>query len=108
MKEIFTAQDFTRVGFYESVLKEAGIRCFIQNFNSQYSPIALPSPHSLPRLCIIDDEDFDDAIELLEPFQNQPIPSAMSVEWKCQACGEQVPAEFDSCWKCGVPKSGNS
>ena len=104
MKEIFTAQDFTRVGFYESVLKEAGIRCFIQNFNSEYFPIALPS---LPRLCIIDDQDYDDAMELLAPFQNQPISAVASTEWKCPACGETVPAEFASCWKCGEQSAEN-
>lgn len=103
MKEVFVHQDFTRVGFYESVLKEAGIRCFIQNATTHNLLTGLPSPLFFPKLCVIDDGDYDDAIALLEPLHNQPLPGAPDAkEWTCPKCHESVPPEFGSCWQCGT------
>lgn len=106
MIEIFTHHDFTRVGYYESVLKEAGIRCFIQNANSHNLLTGIPSPLFYPKLCIIDDDDFDRALELLKPLNNQnSVVPIDAVEWTCASCGESVPAEFGSCWQCGTMQS---
>ena len=122
MIQLFTHQDFTRVGFYESVLKEAGIRCFVQNASTQnylgavmgglVGGILSASLHStlpmfLPQLWIIDDDDFDAAIELLKPFHDPAPPDMLLAEdWKCPQCGESVPAGFESCWQCGAVMEG--
>jgi hypothetical protein len=101
MKEIFSDADYTRVGYFESVLKEAGIRCFIQNAYSHNLLTGIPAPLFYPKLCILDDEDFDAALALLNPLHQKDIPgTAPRADWICAHCGESVPAGFDQCWKC--------
>ncbi len=97
MREIFSDPDYTRVGYFESVLKEAGIRCFIQSANT-YN---LTGIKTYPGLCIIDDEDYEAALGLLEPLHQKQICEAVpQTDWKCPHCGESVPGEFDQCWNC--------
>ncbi|HEY2573005.1 MAG TPA: DUF2007 domain-containing protein [Verrucomicrobiaceae bacterium] len=101
MKEIYSHPDYTRVGYFESVLKEAGIRCFIQNATTHNLLTGIPSHLFYPKLCIIDDEDLDTALELLLPLQEKAIPHGGShSDWVCPHCGETVPAGFEQCWKC--------
>lgn len=102
MKEIFSDPDYTRVGYYESVLKEAGIRCFVQNAYSHNLLTGIPSHLFYPKLCIVDDGDLEAALELLKPLRQMEAPSAPPrADWTCPQCGEQVPGGFDRCWKCG-------
>ena len=107
MKEIYSHPDYTRVGYFESVLKEAGIRCYVQNATTHNLLTGIPSHLFYPKLCIIDDEDLDAAIELLKPLQEKADPmSAGLSEWVCRGCGETVPAGFETCWKCEATRPG--
>jgi hypothetical protein len=100
MREVFVDQDHTRVGFYKSVLDEAGIPNFIRNENSNNSLTELPSPLFFPALCVVRDEDYDEAMQILgEIYYAQPSPAA---DWRCPKCSEEVPGTFDSCWHCGA------
>ncbi len=103
MKEIFTHPDFTRVGHCQAILEEAGIPCFIRNENSQNLLSGLPDMACQPVLCVTDDADAERAKELLRDFivTERAIESEEnSAEWKCPQCGETVPGNFGSCWKC--------
>ena len=62
----------------------------------------IPSHLFYPKLCIIDDEDLDAALELLGPLHEKGNPQVASAgpDWTCPQCGESVPAGFDQCWKC--------
>jgi hypothetical protein len=44
MKEIYVHQDYTRVGFYKSILDEAGIPNLVRNEATHSSMSELPSP----------------------------------------------------------------
>ncbi len=100
MREVFVNQDHARVGFYKSILDEAGIANFIRNENSNNSLAEMPSPVFFPALCVIHDEDYDRAMQILgEIYYAAPSQAA---DWRCQKCGEEVPGTFDSCWKCGA------
>lgn len=101
MKEIYSHPDYTRVGYLESVLKEAGIRCFVRNAMTHNLLTGIPSHLFYPKLCIIDDGDLDAAIELLKPLQERESPGPVGEsDWICPHCGETVPAGFEQCWKC--------
>ena len=103
MKEIYVHKDFTRVGHCRSILEEAGIPCFIRNENSYHMLADIPIPHFYPALCVTDDADAERAVELLRDFLAGEVRSAQaeeSPEWKCPQCGETVPGNFGSCWKC--------
>ncbi len=103
MRDVFSHHDFTLVGHYKGVLDEAGIPCFIRNEGSLNQLTAMPDNLSLPALAVTNDEDYDRAIELLRAFMQAPEPS--TADWKCAKCGETVPGNFDSCWKCGTPRA---
>lgn len=98
MKEVFNHQEFERVGLYQSVLDEAGIPNFIRNENSNNLITGLPSPLFTPALFVVEDSDYGKAMEILGALQDA-TPS-QAADWRCPKCGEEVPGNFDSCWKC--------
>lgn len=99
MKELYTSMDSSRIGFYKSVLDEAGIVCFIQNEIGAQT-LNVISPIFQPTLCIVDDSRFEEAVELLKPH-HYPEETASS-DWTCPKCGEDNPAGFEVCWNCAA------
>jgi len=102
MKELYTSMDSSRIGFYKSVLDEAGIVCFIQN-DAGAQTLNVISPIFQPTLCIVDDSRYDEAIELLKPH-HYPEAGPETAEWTCEKCGESNPGEFEVCWNCEAEK----
>ena len=100
MREVYTSQDTTQVGFYKSILDEAEIPSFIRNQNCSFPGTS--GPLFFPALCVLDDDDYDEAIRLLKSSQN---PAASSgIEWKCSSCAEMNPSNFELCWQCQVTR----
>ncbi len=105
MREIFVNQDHARVGFYQSVLEEAGIRTFIRNeFATNITE--MPSALFFPTLCVLDDDDFEEAMQLLGPIYGEA--TAQAVDWTCPKCNEVVPGNFEVCWQCSTLRPGLS
>jgi len=112
MREVFSSPDGTLIGLFQSILDEAGIPYFVRNDTANQTgavglltPI-LPLPDFWPALCVVHDEDYPAAMELLRAARDAP-PSNRE-DWKCPACGETVPANFASCWNCGAEHSVSS
>lgn len=103
MREVFVNQDHARVGFYKSVLDQAGIANFIRNELGN-NITELPSPIFFPALCVMQDEDYDEAMRILGEIYYQPPSQAP--DWACAQCREEVPGTFDSCWHCGELRPG--
>lgn len=103
MRQVFVDQDFTRVGYFRSVLEEAGIPTFIRNELSNNSLTEMPSPIFFPTLCVVNDDDYDEAMKLLSAIYYASGNTAP--EWSCPACHESVPGNFDCCWNCGHDRS---
>jgi hypothetical protein len=102
MREIYSSQDVTEVGYYKSLLDEAGISSFIRN-ESAGNP-AIAGAMFLPTLCLIEDKDYEEAIRILKSKQvNAPVAG---VDWICPSCSEKNPSNFDSCWKCDSLRPG--
>ena len=99
MREIFSHQDYTRVGYYKSILDDAGIANFIRNEYAHNTMTQIVNKLYLPTLCVAADEEYDRAMQILSAMQNPP-PCEIA-DWCCPKCGEGVPGNFDSCWKCG-------
>lgn len=99
MREVFVHQDFTRVGYYHSILQEAGITAFIRN--ERVSSAEAPAPAFFPSVCVINDEDYERALTLLREV-HQPAENDLP-DWHCAKCNEDVPGNFQVCWKCGEP-----
>ena len=60
----------------------------------------MPSPLFFPALCVVHDDDYDRAMQILGEIYYSP-PSQAS-DWRCPKCSEEVPGNFDSCWQCGA------
>ena len=71
MREVFVNQDHARVGFYKSILDQAGIANFVRN-ESANNITEMPSPIFFPALCVIHDEDYDKAMAVLREMRGQP------------------------------------
>jgi hypothetical protein len=98
MKEVFATADSALVGLYQSVLEDAGISSFVDNFDN---PELQPFCH--PRLFVVNDEDFEAAMQILTTTRAKDLPTAR--EWKCSHCREMVPANFTNCWNCESARS---
>jgi hypothetical protein len=100
MREVFTNQDFTQVGYYKSILDEAGISSFVRNENA-IGAVGAVFP---PSLCVTDDSDYDEAIRILK--SRQYIEPTFVADWTCPSCSEKNPGNFEICWNCNAPRPG--
>ena len=112
MKEVFRNADSVLVGFYQSILEEAGIQTFVGNTSSQQALVAgimtafFPLPLFFPVLYVLNDADYVEAMTILRDLKN--APAAVEAEWTCQNCGQPVPGNFTTCWKCLASKSDDT
>lgn len=106
MREVFNHQEYTRVGFYKSVLDEAGIPNFIRNQYTNHLITSMPSALFFPSLCIVNDEEYDEAMQILGAIHD--APQSQAADWRCPKCNEEVPGNFDSCWQCGAVRADSS
>jgi hypothetical protein len=104
VKEVFRNADHAQVSILGAILENEGILCFTQNSATQQSlikgmlPAFFPLPDFWPALCVVNDDDYPEAMKVLtELRKSDPSPAP---EWKCASCGETVPDNFASCWKC--------
>lgn len=102
MKEVFRHSSPAQVSLFKTVLENAGIACFIRNADTQQAIVAslitaiIPVPEFWPTLCVMHDEDYPAAMELLREAGEPDGP-----EWTCPKCGKPVPGNFAVCWNCG-------
>ena len=101
MKDLFREFDFTKVGFYQSVLESQGIETFVKNRDvSGLAGEASIMPDLWPTLCVVRDEDYDRAMAAIrERLVDRNSPE--QEEKICSACGEVNPGNFEICWSCG-------
>jgi hypothetical protein len=102
MRDLYTSMDSARLGFYRSVLEEAGIAAFIRNENLAQVTNMLAMVLQ-PTLCVVNDNDYEEALALLKPYHFQAATNNTE-DWLC-ACNESNPATFDLCWNCGAARS---
>jgi hypothetical protein len=105
MRKIYENADFTRVGYFQSILEEAGIPTFLKNLGASMGMGEIPFVEVYPELWIVNDVDYERAIDVLEPYYQHEAEAANAPEWICSACGVEVDGGFDECWKCGAMKS---
>jgi hypothetical protein len=100
MREVFSSPDPTEVGYYKSMLDEAGISCFIRNESA--NSIGLVGAMFFPALCVIEDADYDESLRILKSRQ---VPQASdAADWTCPSCSEKNPGNFELCWKCNAAR----
>jgi len=101
MKDLFSEFDFTKVGYFESVLESQGIKTFIRNRDlAGLAGEASIMPELWPTLCVVNDEDYLKAMEVIRTTITENAARA-DTEIACAGCGETNPGNFDLCWSCG-------
>lgn len=100
MKMLYSSSDRTTVGALLSALEAAGIECELRNDAMQAN---FPGAAFYPEIWLLKDEDVSRAAELRDA-QLARAPLAQT-PWACRACGEQLEAQFLSCWKCGANRN---
>lgn len=104
MIEVFRNADSALVGLYQSILEDAKIQTYVRNDSTQQALVAdlataiFPLPIFFPTLCVVNDEDYPTALEIIRGLKAES--SSPGESWACAQCGEAVPANFDTCWNC--------
>ncbi|GEM_PF-425147 len=101
MKELFREQDYTKVGYFQSVIEAEGIATIVRNKHLTMSGLTeIPIPEFFPALCVVDDTDYPRAMEIIR-HQITENSKGADLEIECPACSEINPGNFDICWSCG-------
>ena len=102
MKDLFREFDFTKVGFYKSILESQGIETFVKNRDvSGLAGEASILPELWPTLCVVHDEDYDRAMAAIRE-RLVDINAPEQSDKTCVACGEVNPVNFEIGWSCGA------
>ena len=104
MRDVFWSPDFTLINQYRGILEEAGISAFVRDESSLAALQVLPSTFSSPALCVTNDEDYEQARQILQELIRTQ-PRGDGPEWTCSNCGAAVPGNFDRCWHCGTART---
>jgi hypothetical protein len=102
MKKLPTSQDFFTINKLKNILETNNINCFIKNLYLSGAMGELPPQECYPELWVMDDNDYSEALTLIEQNQNSAVAGK---PWTCEQCGEQIEAQFNVCWKCGDSQS---
>lgn len=100
MKEIFREADYTRVAFCESILQGEGIQTHIRNKDLVGTLTEVPIPEFFPALCVVNEDDYERAVEILKLRFTEDQERASLPDVRCPKCHEENPATFDVCWSC--------
>lgn len=98
MKKVFTGDNHMIAGFLQGILENENIKCLIKNQALSGGIGELPPTECWPEVWVVDDDDYQKAINIIEQFNLEMVPERKA--WQC-SCGEVNEGQFDSCWQCG-------
>ena len=99
MRQVYTSPNTALVNHLRSILDSLGIPCRVRGEFLSAAVGELPPIECWAELWILDDDRYDEAAEILRRAASDGAGSG--APWACDACGEQVDAQFGECWKCG-------
>ena len=101
MRKIYEHIEFERVGHFQSILESVGISTHIKNLGASGAAGEIVFTQVYPELWVVNDSDYDRALEVLEPYYRQE--TTVGPDWVCSSCGSEVGGAFGECWKCQAP-----
>lgn len=102
MCSVLIDKDPMKIAVARMVLEREGILCYVRNEHlsnltgGSLGPIVYRLRLFDPELCVVNDEDRTEALQLLNEFKTTDATE----EWTCSQCQELVPSSFDLCWNC--------
>lgn len=106
MRKVFVSQSLVEVESRKDLLDKVGISNTIRNQQSSTLAGAVPFAEVFPELWVLRDEDYDQAMMVME--EKPQRPGELQADWVCGRCGETHGHVFSECWKCGQKQSSNS
>lgn len=106
MRKIYENLEFTRVGHYQSILESEGIRSHLVNIGASASAGEIPFQQVFPELWVVDDAEYERALEVLRPYYCHEFP--VDSPWTCPACDEAIEGTFGECWNCQTARPDGS
>lgn len=98
MKKIYSASNLMEAQIVLDLLEHAYIPAKIFNQHAQGVAGEIPFTHTYPEIWIIREDDFERAKRIIDTYENTPVTTG---NVQCPSCGEDNPANFQLCWKCG-------
>ena len=106
MKRVYIATNPANANLLKGVLEGMDIQTIVQGEFLWGTRGEIPvTPETSPSVWVIDDTDYDRAMEIINNFQAEEKNSNLKViEWKCNKCGESNEGQFSECWQCGTSR----
>jgi hypothetical protein len=104
MKKIYTARNPVDAHLLKGALEGEQIEAIVQGDFLWSARGEVPiTPETCPSVWIVNDADYEEAIQTLEDFKSQEIAAPIQTgEWKCDNCDETNEGQFLECWQCGA------
>ncbi len=99
MHKIYTAANLADAYLVRDRLARAGIEVYVFNEHAQGGLGEIPFTQTYPELWLADGRDVARALD--EIHAHEGASRRDDPPRKCPACGEDSPASFDVCWRCG-------
>jgi hypothetical protein len=103
MRKVYENFEYSRVGHFQSILDSSGIATHVKNFGAGNAAGEVVATEVYPELWVVNDEDYEKAIELLKPLLSDE--ASEGADWQCPQCGETVVGTLSECWNCQTPDS---
>lgn len=74
MRKVYEDQDMTMLGYYQSLLDEAGIETMVKNEYAQQAAGEVPFTQVYPELWVMEDASYDKAVKLIRAVRDSQEP----------------------------------
>ncbi|HEY7903762.1 MAG TPA: DUF2007 domain-containing protein [Casimicrobiaceae bacterium] len=98
MKRVYVSGNRTDAYLVRDRLLHAGIAAHVFNEHAQSIVGDVPPDVAWPQVWVDDDAEATRAESVIREFRRERMRTG---QWHCRQCGEDNPATFDFCWKCG-------
>jgi hypothetical protein len=99
MKMLYSNDNSFLVSNLKNIIESHNISTFIKNEFAQGAVGEISAIDSWPELWVLNDADFDQAMEIVESSQS----SIKGEDWLCKNCSEKNDPSFEICWNCQSP-----
>ncbi|MEJ2508002.1 MAG: DUF2007 domain-containing protein [Gammaproteobacteria bacterium] len=99
MLRLYQAADLQEAHLLLHQLSAEGIEARLFNQYAQGGLGDIPFPNAYPEIWLLDERDLARARMVIYSFERRP---EVEGQITCPNCGEDNPANFETCWHCGA------
>ena len=100
LHEVYRDWDSAKVGLFNGLLQEAGIRTMLRNWSGS-NITEIPIPEFYPNICAFNEADAAHARQIISDYLHADTTGLKN--WICPNCGEEIDGGFSVCWSCQTP-----